>query len=181
MMIDNSCFFGAPIFLMYMENQGTELLKVPAANCMAWFEKSQLPIVLKFVEWIGCSGIEILGRRSDVQNEWAYSYKTILGWISQLEFFEAMSIFMVMVFKFLIEKLCILFSYLIHLLDCSIYLGFYSFLYEMKFLKNPYCWQKAHCDSLRAGDLLLWLNVAVAHGDNFCNGVLHNGIILAFF
>jgi len=33
-----------------MENQGTELLKVPAANCMAWFEKSQLPIVLKFVE-----------------------------------------------------------------------------------------------------------------------------------
>ena len=134
-MIDNSCFFGAPIFLVYMENQGIELLKVPAANCMVWFEKSHLPIVLKFVQWIGCSGIEIWGRRCNVQNEWSYNYKTILGWISQLEFFDAKSIFMVMVFKFLIEKLCILFSYLIHLLDCSIYLGFYSVLSEMKFLK----------------------------------------------
>jgi hypothetical protein len=80
------------------------------------------------------------------------------------------SIFMVMGFKFLIVKLCILFASLIHLFYCSIYLGFYSFLSEMKFLKNPYCWQKAPSDSLRAGDLLLWLNVAVAHGDNFCSG-----------
>jgi hypothetical protein len=52
-----------------------------------------------------------------------------------------------------------LFASLIHLLDCSIYLGFYSFHSEMNFLKNPYCWQKTRCDSLRTGDLLLWLNV----------------------
>lgn len=46
-------------------------------------------IVLKFVEWIGRSGVEIWEKRSNVQNKWAYNYKTILGWISQLEFFDA--------------------------------------------------------------------------------------------